>query len=89
MSHCDRAGRSLLARFRGLLGRRSRALCVGAFLIGGALGGMPIRPEEIEEHLRSSAQAKLVQILENNQPSGEPPNSERVRVLSDGGGQIS
>ncbi len=78
MSCCDRPRRSLLARFRGLLGNRSRALCIGAFLIGGALGGMPIRPEEIEEHMRSMSKAKIVQLLENEQPSGDPPNREGV-----------
>lgn len=76
MSDCDRSERSLPARFRGLLGQRSRALCIGVFLIGGALGGMPIRPEEIEEHMRIMSQAKLVQILENEQASGGPPGNE-------------
>lgn len=84
MSDFDRSGRSLLARFRGLLGQRSRALCIGVFLIGGAFGGMPIRPEEIEEHMRMMSQAKQVQILENEQASGDPPGSEdefRLRVV--------
>ena len=67
MSVSNGSGKSFLARFRGLLGHRSRALCIGVFLIGGALGGMPIRPEEIEEHMRSMSRAKIVQVLENEQ----------------------
>ncbi len=78
MSYCDCSNPSLLARFRGLLGHRSRALCMGAFLMGGALSGMPIRPEEIEELMCGMSQAKIVQLLENEQPSGDPPNSEGV-----------
>ena len=77
MSDCDQPSKSLLARFRGLLGRRSRALCIGAFLVGGAFGGMPIRPEEIEEHMSSMSKAKVVQVLEQERrPSGDPPENE-------------
>jgi hypothetical protein len=73
----DRSGIPFLARFRRLLGHRTRALFVGAFLIGGALGGMPIRPEEIEEHMRGMSKAEVVQFLENkHQPSGDPPEKE-------------
>jgi len=84
---CDHSRGSLLTRFRGLLGHRSRALCVGAFLIGGALGGMPIRPEEIEEHMRRISKAKVVQILEQeHRPSGDPPDNEgeiRAEVVAE------
>lgn len=73
MSYCDDSAKSFLARLRGLFGRRSRALCVGVFLLGGALSGMPIRPEEIEEHMRSMCKAKIVQLLEQEQqPPGDP-----------------
>jgi hypothetical protein len=79
MSSCDRVGSSLLAKIRGRVGRRARALIVGVFLIGGALGGMPIRPEEIEEHMRSGSKAEAVQLLENEQqPSGDPPDNESI-----------
>lgn len=77
MSDRDQSERSILARFRGLLGHRSRALCLGVFLAGSALGGMPIRPEEIEEHMSMMSKAKIVQILEQERiPSGDPPDNE-------------
>jgi len=76
MPYCHGARRPLLARVRGLLGRRARALCLGALLIGGALSGMPIRPEEIEEQMRSMSKAEIVQLLENDQSSGDPPDSK-------------
>lgn len=86
MACCDVSERPLLARIRGLFGKRTRALCAGAFLILGALSCMPIRPEEIEEHMRSMGKAKVVQLLENEQASGDPPEREdeiRVRVAAD------
>lgn len=74
MSYSDESAKSFLARLRGLFGRRSRAMAVGVLLLGGALGGVPIRPEEIEEHMRSMSKAKIVQLLEHAQePSGDPP----------------
>ncbi|MBV8896879.1 MAG: hypothetical protein JO051_10245 [Acidobacteriaceae bacterium] len=77
MSDCDQPSKPLLARFRGLLGRRSRAVCLGALLVGGAFGGMPIRPEEIEEHMSSMSKAQIVQVLEQEHtPDGDPPHSE-------------
>ena len=51
-----------------------RILLLGIFLSGGVLLGMPICSQEIEEHMRSMADAEVVQVLEEeNQPSGEPP----------------
>jgi hypothetical protein len=77
MSFCDRYGPSLLAKIRGLLGLRARALFLGVSLGLGALSGMPIRPEEIEKHMRSMSKAEVVQLLENEQqPSGDPPENE-------------
>ena len=61
------SGKSLTTRFRGLLGQRSRTLCVGVFLLGGLLSGTPIPPEQIEEHMRSMSMAKMVQVLEDGQ----------------------
>lgn len=84
MSFRDRSGRPLLARIRGLLGLRGRALFLGVSLGLGALSGMPISPEEIEKHIRSMSKAEIVQLLENKQrPSGDPPEDEgeiRLRV---------
>ncbi|HEY3456816.1 MAG TPA: hypothetical protein VGK64_19715 [Bryobacteraceae bacterium] len=51
-----------------------RILLLGMFLAGGALLGMPLRPQEIEAHMQSMANAEMVQILEEeNQASGDPP----------------
>lgn len=77
-------GKSLTARFRGLFGHRTRALCLGACLLGGALSGIPIRPEEIEEHMRSMSRAKIVQVLEHEQqrPS-DPPGEGAIGAVVD------
>lgn len=84
MSNGDDPAKSLLARLRALLGRRSRALAVGVFLLGGALSGMPIRPEEIEEQMRSMSEAKIVLILgSEQQPPADPP-CEGGSCLADG-----
>ena len=49
-------------------------LLLGMFLASGALLGMPLRPQEIEEHMQMMANAEMVQILEEeNRTSGEPP----------------
>jgi hypothetical protein len=83
MSSCDDSARSVLARLRGLFGRRSRTLAVGVFLLGGALSGTPIRPEEIEEHMRSMSKAKIVQVLEREQqPPGDPPKEGETGLPS-------
>ena len=71
MSFTDDSGKSLFARLRGLLGHRSRAACVGVFLLGSVLSGTPISPEEIEEHMRAMTTAKMAQVLENEQ---QPPS---------------
>jgi hypothetical protein len=87
MSHSDKSAMPFLARLRGLFGRRSRALAVGVFLMGGALSGMPIRPEEIEEHMRSMSKAKIVQLLELEQePPGDLPKGRRILRLRVEGG---
>lgn len=48
---------------------------------------MPIRPEEIEEHMRRISKAKVVQILEQeHRPSGDPPDNEgeiRAEVVAE------
>jgi len=81
MSDYDHSGKSLLARFRSLFGRRSRALCVGAFLGGGALMGMPIKPEEIEEHMRDMSRTRIVQIVEREQElPGQPDLESEIRL---------
>jgi len=78
MSFNGDSGKSRIVRFRGLFGHRSRALCVGVFLLGGALSGMPISPEEIEEHMRSMSTARIVQVCEVEQrhPSDIPGEDE-------------
>jgi hypothetical protein len=56
--------RGVFSRLR-LLNHRARALALGIFLVVGALGGMPIRPEEIEEQWRGQSKSEMVQILED------------------------
>jgi len=56
--------RGVFSRLR-VFNRRARALALGIFLIAGALGGMPIRPEEIEEQWRGRSKLEMVQILED------------------------
>lgn len=74
MSPCHAPAKSLLARLRGLFGRRSRALVAGIFLLF-----MPIPPEEIEKHIRSMSDAEIVQSLERKQqPPGDPPGEDEA-----------
>jgi hypothetical protein len=76
MSSCDDCARSFFARLRALFGRRSRALAVGVFLL---LSPIPIRPEEIEEHMHCMSKARMVQILERDQqPPGDPPCADEI-----------
>jgi hypothetical protein len=56
--------RGVFDRLR-LLNRRARVLALGIFLAMGALGGMPIRPEEIEEQWRGQSKSEMVQVLED------------------------
>jgi hypothetical protein len=45
---------------------------------------MPIRPEEIEEHMRSISKARIVQVLENKQlPPGDPPGENELTQSTD------
>jgi len=77
MSCCDDSVKSFLTRLRGLFGRSSRALAVGVFLL---LSGMPIRPEELKEHMQYTSKAKIVQILEcEQQPPGDPPCEDEIK----------
>lgn len=80
MSTCDDdSAKFFLVRLRGLFGRRSRTLTASVFLLGGTLSGMPIRPEDIEEHMHSMSKAKIVQVLERKQqPPGDPPAEEEM-----------
>lgn len=76
MSFCRRLEGSLQVRFFSLVNHRARTLLLGLFLMGGALIGMPIKPEEIEEQMRAMSSAKSVQLLEQEQqPSGDPPEN--------------
>jgi hypothetical protein len=47
------------------LNRRARVPALGIFLVMGAIGGMPIRPEEIEEQWRGQSKSEMVQVLED------------------------
>lgn len=65
-----------LARLRGMFGRRSRALAACILLL---VSGSPIRPEEIEEHMRNMSKAKIVQAIEHQkQHSGDPPGKKDI-----------
>jgi len=76
MSSCDDCVKSFLARLRGLVGRRSRALAVRVFLL---LSGMPIRPEEVEEHMQCMSKARIVQTLEREQQRpGDPACEDEI-----------
>ncbi len=62
---------SYAVRLRGLFGRRSRALALGVFLL---LSPVPIRPEEVKEHMQCMSKARMVQVIEREQqPPGDPP----------------
>jgi hypothetical protein len=58
-----------------MFGRRSRALAACVLLVSGS----PIRPEEIEEHMRNMSKAKIVQAIEHQkQHSGDPPGKKDI-----------
>ena len=58
-----------------ILRQKFRTLFLGVFLIGAALGGMPIQPEEIEEQLRSASKSEAVQMLESKgESAGDAPS---------------
>jgi hypothetical protein len=63
-----------------LLNRRARTLALGIFLVVGALGGMPIRPEEIEEQLQGQSKSEMVQILEDTDVSSVPEREIRLQT---------
>lgn len=81
---CHVCATSLFVRFRELLGSLSRVL-VGVLVLG-ALGAAPIPPEEIEKHMQSMGNAKIIQILERKQKSpGDPPDENELGLLIDDG----
>ena len=51
------------------------ALCL--FLEAGALCGLPIRPEEIEELMKMN-QPKIVQVVRDEDGEGEKPHERRT-----------
>jgi hypothetical protein len=80
MSFCETVS-LLLSRCRPLLSLRVRTLLLGVFLIGGALGGMPFRPEEIEDQMQNMSEPELVQILEDESRSeGDPAYGTEVET---------
>ncbi len=55
---------ALLALFRRGMSERLRKLTLGFILLGGALGGMPMRPEEIEELLNKMNETTIFVLAE-------------------------
>lgn len=46
--------------------------------------GVPIPPEEIEQHMQSMSNAKIAQVLEREQqPGGDPPAEGEIRLRSE------
>jgi hypothetical protein len=54
------------------MGSKFRALVLGATLLMGALGGVPMCPEEIEEIMRSTHQPKIECAIPDESDKGEP-----------------
>jgi transcriptional regulator of nitric oxide reductase len=74
MSPTADRGKSLRVRLRRLFGRRARAIAACILLLA---GGLPIRPEELEEQMCRMSNVEIVQALEHEQqPSGDPPDAE-------------
>lgn len=69
--------KSLIERGQKYVNLRARTLLLGVFLVGCAIGGMPIRPDEIEQHMRTMSQAEVVQVLEEGtQFRVDPPPAD-------------
>lgn len=49
-----------------------RKATLGAALLAAALGGMPMKPEEIEELLQAHNRDEIVQVVEAEGPEGDP-----------------
>ncbi len=64
---------SLLALIRRGVNARLRKLMLGFVLLGGALGGMAMRPDEIEELLWKMNETKLVTMREQQDETGNEP----------------
>ena len=66
---------------------RLRTILVCAMLEFAALGGMPMRPEEIKELMRTMNQPKLAHVLRDEHDSGdgdtEPPTTNHQPPTTD------
>lgn len=54
------------------MGSRFRTFLLGMTLLMGAFGGVPMRPEEIEEIMRSMNQPKIEYTIADESDNGEP-----------------
>jgi hypothetical protein len=54
-----------LEKLRSLFKSRARTCALGVVLLAGVLGGVPMTPEEIEDHMRIMSQAEIVLVLED------------------------
>jgi len=51
---------------------------LGAALLAAALGGMPMKPEEIEELLQAHTRDEIVQVMDAEEPDDESPDRFRL-----------
>jgi hypothetical protein len=54
------------------MGSKFRALLLGMTLLMGAFGGVPMRPDEIEEIMRSMNQPRVEYTIPDESDKGEP-----------------
>ena len=73
------------APFRLLEGREGvyfsnklRKATLGAALLAAALGGMPMKPEEVEELLQAHTRDEIVQVMDAEEPDDESPDRFRL-----------
>ncbi len=60
--------------------RKLRTLLLSFTLILGALGGMPMRPEEIEELMSTMNQTKTVHVVTEESEGEKLPNSYLIKA---------
>jgi len=53
-------------------GHRIRSLALGMILLAGLSGGVPMRPEEIEELMSQTSRPKIVYVLRQQDGDGDP-----------------
>jgi hypothetical protein len=54
-----------LEKLRSLFHSRARTCALGVVLLAGVFGGVPMTPQEIEDHMRITSQAEIVLGLED------------------------